>query len=207
MTPLPIPDYHLHTAVTEDAESTLDEIAAAAVAAGLREIAVTNHFVVGLDTYRVTPEQLWEHRRRADELEDELGLSIKIGAEVDYFEDRLDEINEFLKSFDFDIVIGAAHFVEGLGVAAESSARELFGKYDALTVFKKSLLRIEAAAASGLFDVIAHLDIVRKFHRESDGEVRFSDYEEEAERIARALVESGTGFEVNCRGFQHATGS
>jgi len=200
----PLPDYHLHTSATEDALNTLMEMAESAAARGLREIAVTDHYILGYKKYKVTASTLKQHRSDAAVIFERFGVTVRVGAEVDYFEDRVPEIEKFLKSFDFDIIIGAAHFVDGCGIAAEDGAKELFEIHDPLTAFRRSLMCLEKAAASGLFDIMAHPDIFRKFYDVSAGDIPFDSYAEEADRAAKAILRAGIGFEVNCRGFSHA---
>ena len=199
-------DYHLHSNTTEDSVATVEQLARAAAARGFAEIAVTDHFILGYDNYRVTVEQLEAHRALAKELGGKLGIKILLGAEVDYFEDRLPEIRAFLDSFDFDIVIGAAHFVDGRGIAAEPGAKALVRDIGRTEAFRRSLRAVERAARSGMFDVMAHLDVIRKFSETPEDREPYENYAEEAERVADALAESGVGFEVNCRGFSHSTG-
>jgi histidinol-phosphatase (PHP family) len=199
-------DYHLHSNTTEDSVATVEELARAAAERGFAEIAVTDHFILGYDNYRVTVKQLEAHRALADEIGGRLGIKILVGAEVDYFEDRLPEIRAFLDSFDFDIVIGAAHFVDGRGIAAEPGAKALVRDIGRPEAFRRTLLAVERAARSGLFDVMAHLDVIRKFSETPEDREPFEGYAAEAERVADALAESGVGFEVNCRGFSHSAG-
>ncbi len=200
----PLPDYHIHTSATEDAANTLMEMAESAAARGLREIAVTDHYILGYKKYKVTASILKQHRLDATAIYERFGVTVRVGAEVDYFDDHVPEIERFLKSFDFDIIIGAAHFVDGCGIAAEDGAKELFGMYDPLTAFRRSLMSLEKAAMSGLFDIMAHPDIFRKFYDGSAGGIPFDSYAEEADQAAQAILRAGVGFEVNCRGFSHA---
>ncbi|HOO55690.1 MAG TPA: histidinol-phosphatase HisJ family protein [bacterium] len=199
-------DYHLHTCVSEDASSTLPEMAEAAAELGLSEIAITNHFIIGYEGYQVTVSQLESHREEAIKLESRLGIKILIGAEVDYFEGKEAEIERFLSSFDFDIVLGAAHFVDGYGIASESGATELLKMMDAGTAFRKSIVKATEAAATGMFDVMAHPDIMKKYTPFPDDLPAYEEYYEEAVEFAKTLNRTNTGFEINCRGFDHNAG-
>jgi histidinol-phosphatase (PHP family) len=201
MKKLPLPDYHLHTTATEDGRDSLTALARAAAARGIREIAVTDHYILGYKTYKVTKKILEQHRRDAARIKDRFGVTVRVGAEVDYFESRVPELERFINSFDFDIVIGSAHFVDGCGIASEDGARELFKRCDPVTAFRKSLTFLARAAESGLFDIMAHADIVRKFHDMKAEPVPFESYRKEAELVARAMQRAGVGFEINCRGF------
>jgi len=198
-----LPDYHLHTNATEDGEASFEEMVRSAAEKGLDEILVNDHYIRGLDTYCISKPQLEENFRAAERLGRETGVKVLMGLEVDYFRDSIKEIENVTGSFDFDVIIGAAHFVDGWGVASEGHAIKLVEMHGAAEAYRMSMRALEEAIECGLFDVMAHLDIVRKFTAERYGPVPFEEYAEEAERAARALVESGTGFEVNCRGYDH----
>ena len=51
---------------------------------------------------------------------------------------------------------------------------------------------------------MAYLDIVRKYGAALAGDPPFDTYAEHAAAAAAALARTGTGFEVNCRGFEHS---
>ncbi|MFA6450443.1 MAG: histidinol-phosphatase HisJ family protein [bacterium] len=207
MKKIPLPDYHVHTSATEDARDSLSDLAQAAASRGLREIAVTDHYILGYKNYKVTKKILERHRRDAGIISERFGVTVRVGAEIDYFGKRIPELEKFIDSFEFDIILGSAHFVDGCGIASDEGALELFRRYDPLTAYRKSLNALELAAESGLFDVMAHPDIFRKFHDNEAAPVPFDSYRKEAERAARAIKRAGAGFEINCRGFAHSAAS
>ncbi len=199
-----IHDFHLHTNVTDDCEQTLAEVAEKAVQNGLAEICITNHYIIGARGFCVTPEEIEQLFIEAEEIMSRTGLAVRIGLEADYIPGREKQLEHFLASFDFDFVIGACHNIDGLGVALEETAMELFAKYDALTCYRKSLENYLPAAESGMFDSLAHLDIIRKYASGHFGAVPFDHYADLVDRIAGAMLASGTGFELNCRGYDHS---
>jgi len=101
-------DLHLHTKAT-DGHNTIREMAAAAKAAGLSYIAVTEHsrrltVARGLD-----PQRLMKQIDEIDRLNGELsGITVLKGIEVDILEDgSLDLPDSALKNL--DLVVGAVH--------------------------------------------------------------------------------------------------
>lgn len=101
-------DLHSHTKAT-DGHNTLGEMAAAAKAAGLTYLAITEHsrrltIARGLD-----PKRLLQHIDEIDGLNGELkGITLLKGIEVDILEDgRLDLPDSVLSRL--DLVIGAVH--------------------------------------------------------------------------------------------------
>lgn len=197
-------DFHIHTRNTDDAQDTLEAMARAAALRGINEIAVTDHFVPGLAGYCVTPRQIEQHFRDAETIAQRYGVAVRIGIEADYLPDAVPELEAMIGSFDFDMVLGAAHFVDGCGLADEGSARVFFSRHEPRTAYRMYFEHLEQSIRSGLFDVMAHLDLVKKFGAAMAGNPQFEEYEESAGSVARALVETGTAFELNCRGFDHA---
>jgi histidinol-phosphatase (PHP family) len=195
-------DYHIHTNATEDGTASLLEIAEQAARMNIDEIAVTDHYIHGIRGYCVGAREVENHFAEAETAKQRYGVNVLIGLEVDYTSEWGKEIESFIRSFDFDIILGSAHFVGGYILPSES-ARGLFKKYPIGETYRMAMEKLRENIMTGLFDVMAHLDIVRRFGAEA-GDVDFSEYEEQAALAADALVETGTGFEVNCRGYDHA---
>jgi histidinol-phosphatase (PHP family) len=87
------------------------------------------------------------------------GYPVKVGLELDYVPGRERELAELLDGRPFDYVIGSVHFIadravdhEGYDAWRESAPEEVWREY---------FETVGKAAASGLFDVLAHLDLVK----------------------------------------------
>jgi histidinol-phosphatase (PHP family) len=65
---------------------------------------------------------------------------------------------------------------------------------------------VEAAARSGLFDALGHLDVVKRYLHPFVTREAFAGAPELYEPVLRALVESGTALEINTSGLRHAVG-
>jgi histidinol-phosphatase (PHP family) len=89
----------------------------------------------------------------------EAGHPVKIGLEADWVPGRERELAELLEGRPFDYVIGSVHFIADRAVDHEG--------YDAWrraapeAVWREYFEAVAQAAASGLFDVLAHLDLVK----------------------------------------------
>jgi histidinol-phosphatase (PHP family) len=62
---------------------------------------------------------------------------------------------------------------------------------------------VEAAARSGLFDTLGHLDVVKRYLHPYVPAGAFADAPDLYEPILRALVDSGTALEINTSGLRH----
>jgi histidinol-phosphatase (PHP family) len=65
---------------------------------------------------------------------------------------------------------------------------------------------VEAAARSGLFDALGHLDVVKRFLHPFVTPADLADAPELYEPILGALVDSGTALEINTSGLRHPVG-
>ena len=113
--PRPIPrvigDFHVHTTVSGDGRSTLEEVVAAARARGYRVLAITDHAEGTLSG--VGRDALLEQRARFRALQSELGDSLRLlhGVELNIgVEGELDYDLEFRRAFDWCVASVHDHF-------------------------------------------------------------------------------------------------
>jgi len=113
--PRPIPrvvgDFHVHTTVSGDGRSTLEEVVAAARARGYRVLAITDHAEGTLSG--VGRDALLEQRARFRALQAELGDSLRLlhGVELNIgAEGELDYDLEFRRAFDWCVASVHDHF-------------------------------------------------------------------------------------------------
>jgi DNA polymerase (family 10) len=104
-------DFHVHTSVSGDGRSSLEEVVAAAKARGYRAIAITDHAEGTLSG--VGREPLLEQRARIRALQAELGESLSLlhGVELNIGpKGELDYDLEFRQGFDFCLASVHDHF-------------------------------------------------------------------------------------------------
>lgn len=123
--------------------------------------------------------------------------NVHLGAEIDYNEHFEDKIKNFLGMHPFDIVLGSLHFLEGYCISRKMEMKSYSSKVPVLDIYKKYFTELRKLARSRIFDVLSHVDLVRK-HLEP---VKFEDYYEEASALVNDLLENNTGIEVNTSGY------
>lgn len=206
-TDLPL-DAHLHTDQSPDSRVPIDVYAAQAEARGIAELAITDHvdfdardpaydYVAFADrerTVRAAAER-WAPR----------GVQIRFGVELTYNTGWEADLREHLRRHRYDYVIGSVHdwpdspYVPGR-VATWASGRPVE------EVVRPYFEQIVAAARTGLFDTIAHLDVVKRYLNPYVLPSDLAARPELLEPALRALVESGTALEVNTSGLRHRVG-
>lgn len=201
-------DAHLHTDLSPDSDVPIDSFAAQAVERGIAEIAITDHvdFEPGAQAYDFTTfEQRERTVREAAERWADRGLSIRFGVELTYDRAWEADIREHLARHAYDFTIGSWHDRVGSQFSERSVAGWVAGRSLA-EIVEPAFTEVVAAARSGLFDTIGHIDVVKRFlypHVTADD---LADAPELYEPILRALVDSGTALEINTSGLRHPVG-
>lgn len=196
-------DAHLHTDFSADSDVPIDDYAAQAVGRGIGIIAITDHidFDPGLPNFG--PDIAVRERtvREAAERWAPSGLTILFGVEVSYESGREAEIRDHLAGQPYDFSIGSVHVGPDSPYAASRVASWCRGRALAAIV-EPYFSEVEAAARSGLFDALGHLDFVKRFLAPHVMAADLAAAPELYEPILRALVESGMALEVNTSGLR-----
>jgi histidinol-phosphatase (PHP family) len=121
---------------------------------------------------------------------------VLLGIEADYRPDTLDAVAELIGRFPFDYVIGSVHHIEGWGFDDARYMAE-WDRRDVDEVYRRYFRLVGDSAETGLFTVLGHVDLVKKFGHRPHGSVEDA-VEEMAERIAR----SGVLVELNTAGLR-----
>jgi len=121
------------------------------------------------------------------------------GIEVDY-QSRYDgAVRAFLAQHSVDFAIGSTHYADGHFVVDA-----LLEAYDADTAYRRYFQAVRETAASGLFDVLGHLDLLKRYGIPRWGSYSRRPYVDDIEAILQAAVGSGTGLEINTSGLRQA---
>jgi histidinol-phosphatase (PHP family) len=199
-------DAHLHTDLSPDSDVPVDAYARLAVERGVDELAITDHidFDPGAPAFGVSFEDRERVVRAAAERWADR-VAIRFGIEVTYESGRESEIREHLRRYRYDFVIGSVHVYRGSpyersrvgGLVAGRSLAEIVGPY---------FDEVVAAARSGLFDTIGHLDYVKKYLVPHVTPGQLAAAPELVEPALVALVEAGVALEINTSGLRQAPG-
>ena len=207
-------DYHLHLRPDEDdtpperffTAENVDRYLAAAAEARIEELGVSEHihrFSQALELWR---HPFWEEQARDDldaYCEFVRGTPLKLGIECDFVPGAEDRTAALLEARDFDYVIGSVHFVGEEAVDhGDWDVWEEGGDPD--RVWRRYFEALAECARSGLFDVLAHPDLVKVWGGARplpERDPRFF-YEPAIEAIA----ESGIAVEISTAGLRKPVG-
>jgi histidinol-phosphatase (PHP family) len=199
-------DCHIHTARCGHGEGGAADYLAAARRQGVDLLTFTEHLPLPKDLdptheYSMPESELTSYLTEIVELADltcteEEGVRVLVGIEADWLPDRLDHVRRLLAGDAYDVVLGSVHFLDDW--AFDDPA--LLSRWDAADVdaiWERYFEELARAAASGLYDVMAHPDLVKKFgYRPS------YDPRELYEAAALAFADAGVAVEVSTAGLR-----
>jgi histidinol-phosphatase (PHP family) len=139
-------------------------------------------------------EELEQARRRVP------GLTILSGIEADYVEGTEEFLERFLASHPFDLVLMSVHFVRAWPgdqwVFDLSADRRPLAR-----IYDDYLAAVRAGIETGLFDCLAHLDLIKQA-----GHPLIDTHRPEIEEIVRLCRERGMSAEINVSGSRKPIG-
>ncbi len=205
-----IADYHVHTPYCGHARGKTIQYAERAVALGVDELCFTDH----LGRYYLSRSQrrrYWDWgiseaklERYVREVEDIRALfagtlPIKIGLEADFVEGAEELLEPLLAQFPLDFVLGSVHCLPRFGWHhltryARKAPADLYREYFACA---------HAAASSGLFDSLAHLDFVWRYVPWPTALT--DEIMARIDAVVATAAAHGTAVEINANGYLWST--
>lgn len=187
-------DYHMHTWFS-DGRSAPEDYVAPAVKAGLKEIGFSEHLTMFKEPleWSMNISDIAAYLNHIENLRENVrNITIRTGLEVDFFPGKEEEIHSYLRTMDLDYVIGSVHY---LGDDTVDMGPEFYEGKNLDRLFELYFTQVSAAAASGLFDIIAHCDLIRIF-----GFKPSSNQEPMYRNLAKNLKSHDVVYELNTNG-------
>lgn len=198
-------DYHMHTPLCRHAVGDPTEYAAQAMSLGFKEIGFSDHNpmvrdgyddwhmqIADLDTYVANVQQA-----RIDHPD----LIIKLALEVDYLPGHEDWIRELASRHPWDYFIGSVHYVSDTW--ALDNPKDLSGwrERDHYEIWTTYFEWLSMAASSGLFQIIGHTDLAKKFcyYPKEDCTELFSKFLKTAHESDVAIELNTAGLRKDCK--------
>ena len=184
-------DYPIHTSFS-DGKNSHEEIINHAVKSKLSEIGFSDHLCLYFPKWAIKPDDQETITTKILSLKKEKEINVKFGFEVDYLPDKEEEIRILLKNIPLDYVIGSVHFIKDWNF---DTNKEKFKTLDIDQFYLDYFSLIQKTAQSGLFDIIGHIDLAKKF-----GYFPSFDLHDLYHKTAKILSESDVAFELNTSG-------
>ena len=197
-------DYHVHSQFSVDCDTPMADSCEAAIAAGITEIAFTDHVEhqradEGYGYYRID-----DYFRSLDAVREQFGdkLTILAGAEVDFHTDTAAEVEQWLKRNGgrYDFIIGSVHYGENGRIIFQ----EYYDDHAVDDVFLPYFDQIETAVKTGWFDTVGHLDIPKRYLPDRLRSYDPAAYRDRVQRLLEVFVANEVPFEINTSGIRQA---
>jgi len=160
-------DYHTHTALCKHAVGEMEEYVESAIDKGLTEIGISCHNPMpeGYDPeHRMSIEEFYAiYKPRVAQLREkyEGAITIKFGLEADFYPGTEAYVKDFIAQSDFDYVLGSVHYL-GAWPGTDLIPVPMFERVVVNARYEEYFRRVKQLAESGLCDIIAHFDLVKK---------------------------------------------
>lgn len=157
----------MHTPLCRHAVGEPVELAAQAVRVGLSEIGFSDHSPMpedNFDDWRMRNDQLEAYVEKVGSAcEAHPGLLIRLALEVDYLPGCEDWVRDLAARYPWDYFIGSVHYVSKGWAIDNPNATVEWKRRDVYEVWAAYFDRLTLAAQSGLFDIVGHADLCKKF--------------------------------------------
>jgi histidinol-phosphatase (PHP family) len=208
-------DYHLHLRSDElDAsveehytQANVERYRSVAGERGIAELGVSEHI------YRFEQAlEVWRHPFWLGYAHDDLDAycafvreqtDLRLGIEADFVPGGEDRMATLLSARDFDYVVGAVHFVREGAVDMDDYSVWDTGR-SAEQIWRRYFQTLGEAARSGLFDVLAHPDLVKMWGGERP--LPEGDLRRYYELAMEGIYESQIAVEVSTAGLRKRAG-
>lgn len=174
----------------------------AAIAAGVTEIAITDHVDhvpadPGYGYYR--PD---DYLRELDRARERFSgkLTVLRGAEIDFNQGTTEIVERFVSEYgrEYDIIIGSVHYArDGAMIFPDYFANRTEDE-----VFLPYLDQVQMAVETGWFDTIGHLDLPKRYAPKTHRDYDPARYRERLLPIYDAMIARGIAFEINTSGLR-----
>jgi histidinol-phosphatase (PHP family) len=184
-------DYHLHLWSHEESSVgyRLDQVAQYCEEArrnGVNELALTEHLYRFVELRATVGDfwTRWNHEPTAplmsdyfdfharNSLEDYVtfaqlakseGLPVKVGMEVDYYRDQMDDVAALVDQYPFDVLIGSVHWLNSWQFDDIDNAVQMNGwrTRDVDQTWAEYTVALEELTATRTVDVLAHPDVIK----------------------------------------------
>jgi len=195
------PDLHMHTPLCRHATGESVDYARRALELGFSEIGFSDHSPMrqdDFDDWRMRFDQLSEYVEKVRKAQKDFPqLIIRLALEIDYLPGQEEWIRELARLHPWDYFIGSVHYVSDSWAIDNPHKLSEWKNRDTMEVWSIYFERLTMAAESGLFEIIGHADLPKKFGHRPTG-----DCTPMFERFLKAAKAHNCALDVNTAGLR-----
>lgn len=194
-------DYHVHTSLCKHAEGEMEAYVQKAVDVGLKEICFLDHLTLSEAgrALSMTPEEVPLYFQAVCDLKQRYQsvISVKAGLEIDFNPEYMDLIQDIVGRYSFDVIGSSVHFVNDFNIVSRRSAWKLENA-GADFLYEHYLKQLEIMLDFDYFDLVCHLDVVKKF-----GMQPLRSFAKKFDEILSKIRYKNLIVELNTSGYNH----
>ena len=196
----------MHTTLSTDGQSGMEEMIAAAAEKGLKNICFTEHydldntfgeseddFVTDIDNYLGVYNSLKDYASQKK-------INIYFGLELGLQTYLADDYHILVNKYPFDFVIGSSHIARRMDVAFPAYYESFGDLKEAMTAYFDA--EVANAMCHNDFDIYGHLDYAWRYAPDRPERYEYSDYADSLDRLLNVLIKKGKGIEINTAGLR-----
>jgi histidinol-phosphatase (PHP family) len=208
-------DYHLHlrpddrdaTPATHFTAANAERYRGVAHERGIAELGVSEHVYRFRQALTIWQHPLWREYA-VDDLDEYCRFvreetDLKLGIEADFILGAEDRTASLLEGHDFDYVVGSVHFLAEKALDMHEYT-VWDGSAGAEQIWTRYFQTMAQAVRSGMFDILAHPDLVKVWGR--DRPLPAGDLRRYYEPAVEAIAESDIAVEVSTAGLRKRAG-
>lgn len=193
-------DYHSHSDYSMDGKDSIAKLCAAAIAAGLQELAVTDHFEPTPQDKEASDYQAKEYFGAMKKICSLYKEKLKLKYAVELGQPHLytAKSEKLLADHPYDYVLASVHMLptgEDLGYIPYS--KENISSYT-----QSYLDELKSLAKWNKFDCLGHFDLLKRYAIIHGVKTDFMAYQEQIEDILKIIIANGKGIEINTSGLR-----
>ncbi|HWK25095.1 MAG TPA: histidinol-phosphatase [Solirubrobacter sp.] len=209
-------DYHVHLrpddpgtdAATYFTAANAERYRETAAERGVTELGVSEHvhrFTAALDVWQ---HPFWRSSAK-DDLDRYVGFvreetDLRLGIEADHIHGREDRMGNLLDAHEWDYVVGSVHFLGDYAVDFDDETDVWKHETTPERIWARYFDAVAASARSGLFDIIAHPDLVKIWGSARPAPSR--DPRFYYEPAIEAMLEANVAMELSTAGLRKPVG-
>jgi len=194
----------MHTPRCNHAKGSVREYAEAAIRCGLKEIGMSDHSPMpgGFDKdWRMDQSELPSYLQEIEQTRDALSdqLTIRIGLEADFHPGTEAYVADMIDAYDWDYVIGSVHYIGDWGFD-NPDCKEIWDDWNIDDAYCAYFELVTQSAQTGMFDIIGHPDLIKKFGHRADPNNEIIQQAEAT--MLQAVLKSGAALEISSAGLR-----
>lgn len=199
-------DCHVHTKLSHDGISKMEEYLKVAKDFNVDEITFTEHYDIyeGLETNLKTLN-VEEYYTYYKQLKNTSDFNFNFGIEIGLQPDIVKEVQRVVNTYPFDFIIGSSHITCKKDMAMDKSFFEGYSRKEAYLRYFKEVL--ENVKLYDEFDVYGHLDYVVRYGGYVEKKIEYGEFKEILDEILKIIVNKNKGIEINTSGIRYGLGS